>query len=105
MVAVVLSGMLSPAIGQIPGAQGLRLPSTGSASSPSVSSMSNEDLQKQYCELQHPTQSGSSSNSMMSSLSSTSGMTDAAKQAAMDKMKTEVADELNRRSIKLPGCG
>jgi hypothetical protein len=40
----------------------------------------------------------------MSSMSSKGAMTDAAKQAASDKMKSQIADELNRRSVQLPGC-
>lgn len=90
----------------MPGVPSVTMPGTGAAaSSPSVTSMSNEDLVKQYCQLQNPSQSSSQSgSSMMSAMGSKGAMTDAAKQAASDKMKSEVADELKRRSITLPGC-
>ena len=85
-------------------AQMSNMPGMGS-SSPNVKSMSDSDLMKQYCELQNPAASSSSGSSMMGSMGSKAGMTDAAKQAATDKMKSEIADELKRRSITLPGCG
>jgi hypothetical protein len=104
-IAFVLAATAGSTVAQMPGIPSLTAPAAGTASSPSVTSMSNEDLAKQYCELQKPSQpSSQSGSSMMSSMSSKGAMTDAAKQAANDKMKSQIADELNRRSIKLPGC-